>query len=96
MRAVNDQERLRQAWTLIEHQTQRSVDGVGLLPTRAHDTWSALAATASDFVSYRRLNDRIAESSNVLFGTTGLVDIDRLTDRQLRDIFRRAMNTEEV
>ena len=93
---MSDQERLLQAWKLIEHQAQRSVDGVGLLPSRAHDTWSALAAAASDFVSYRRLNDRIAESGHLLFGTTGLVDIDRLPDRQLRDIFRHAMNGEKA
>lgn len=92
---MTEQELLRKAWSLIEGQVQRRVDGVGLLPDQAHDTWSALAATASDFNIYRRLNERISESGRVLFGTTGLVDIARLSEHQLRDIFDRAMTRKE-
>lgn len=93
---MKDKECLRKAWKLIEHQAERSVDGVGLLPNRAHDTWSALATAASDFVIYRRLNDRITESGQALFGTDGLADIAKLPDRQLHDIFRHAMDVKKA
>ena len=88
---MNDRLLLSRAWSLIEERTERSVDGVGLLPWRPHDVWSALSTVAPDFASYYRLNDYMAESGHHLFGTDGLADVASLPNHQLRHVFQHAI-----
>ncbi|MGI9452491.1 MAG: hypothetical protein ACR2QH_17900 [Geminicoccaceae bacterium] len=92
---MDDRLLLSRAWCLIEEQTERSVDGVGLLPWRPHDVWSALSAVAPDFASYFRLNDHMAESGHHLFGTNGLAEVASLPDRQLRHVFQHAIAADD-
>ena len=92
---MNDRLLLNQAWRLIEEQTERSVDGVGLLPCRPHDIWSAISAVAPDFASYYRLNDHMNESAHQLFGTVGLADLANLPENQLRHVFQLAMAADD-
>lgn len=92
---MNDRRLLNRAWCLIEKQTERSVDGVGLLPWRPHDFLSAISAVAPDFASYYRLNDHMNESAHQLFGTVGLADVANLPDNQLRHVFRRAIAADD-
>ncbi len=92
---MNDRRLLNQAWCLIEEQTERSVDGVGLLPCRPHDFLSAISAVAPDFTSYYRLNDHMTESAHQLFGTVGLADVANLSENQLRHVFQHAMTADD-
>ena len=92
---MNDRLLLNQAWRLIEEHTERSVDGVGLLPCRPHDIWSAISAVAPDFASYYRLNDHMNESAHQLFGTVGLADLANLPENQLRHVFQLAMAADD-
>ncbi|MGI9500815.1 MAG: hypothetical protein ACR2P3_12310 [Geminicoccaceae bacterium] len=80
---------------MIEEQTERSVDGVGLLPWRPHDIWSALSTVSPDFTSYYRLNDQMAESAHLLFGTIGLADVANLSEHRLRHVFQHAMAADD-
>jgi len=92
---LNDRLLLNQAWRLIEEQTERSVDGVGLLPWRPHDVWSAISAVAPDFASYYRLNDHMTESAHQLFGTVSLADVAKLPENQLRHVFQHAIAADD-
>lgn len=87
---MKDQVLFDRAWSLIENQTKRSVDGVGLLPWRPHDVWSAISAVAPDFESYYRLNSQMAEKAQALFGVVGLAGLADLPDHQLRHVFQQA------
>ena len=91
----NDRRLLNRAWRLIEEQTERSVDGVGLLPWRPHDVWSALSAVSPDFASYYRLNDHMTESAYQLFGTVGLADVANLPENQLHHVFQHAIAADD-
>ncbi len=93
--SLNDRRLLNRAWHLIEGQTERSVDGVGLLPWRPHDFWSALSTVSPDFASYHRLNDQMAESAHLLFGTVGLAEVANLSDHRLRHVFQHAMAADD-
>ena len=88
---MKDRLLLNRAWNLIENQTKRSVDGVGLLPLRPHDAWSAISAVAPDFESYYRLNNHMADKANALFGSIGLAELAKLPDHQLRHVFQKAI-----
>ena len=92
---MNDRLLLNQAWRLIEEHTERSVDGVGLLPWRPHDIWSAISAVAPDFASYYRLNNQMTESAHQLFGTVGLADVANLPEKQLRHVFQHAIAADD-
>lgn len=87
---MKDRLLLNRAWDLIESQTTRSVDGVGLLPWKPHDAWSAISAVAPDFESYYRLNSQMADKANALFGSIDLADLAKLPDHQLRHVFQTA------
>ena len=92
---MNDQRLLTRAWDLIEKRIERSVDGVGLLPWRPHDLWSALSAVAPDFASYCRLNSHLADCAQSLFGVIGLVDLAKLPNHQLRHVFQQAIEAND-
>lgn len=92
---MKDQLLLSRAWRLIEDQTERSVDGVGLLPRRPHDAWSALVAVAPDFACYYRLNDHMVKSAHQLFGAAGLADVGNLPCDQLRHVFQHAIAADD-
>ena len=92
---MNDRLLHNQAWRLIEEQTERSVDGVGLLPCRPHDVWSAISAVAPDLASYYRLNHHLTESAHQLFGTVSLAAIAKLPENQLRHVFQHAIAADD-
>lgn len=91
MRNLKDRLLLSRAWCLIEEQTERSVDGVGLLPWRPHDAWSALAAVAPDFGCYCRLYNQMAKSAYALRGAESLAQMVELPSSQLREVFQHAI-----
>ena len=92
---LNDRRLLNRAWRLIEEQTERSVDGVELLPWRPHDIWSALSAVSPDFASYYRLNNHMIKSAHQLFGTVGLTDVANLPENQLHHVFQHTMAADD-